>query len=123
MISGKKAFFELANLLYRDKIKVFSDSYHTMWLIQTKNGWQIALMEFKKEIVSCDFHVNDCSQWGIVLRGAMSLWLSNKKKQILRKGDMFSIPKGMPHRVNIKAGYQDVTVFNGQRYKLNLAKG
>jgi len=113
----QNAFSELVKALCRDKATIFDDQDCTTWLIQAENGWQIAFMQFKQSTVSSEFHVNNLSQWGIVLNGEMSLWIPNKRKRTLKKGDTFFIQKDVPHRVAIKAGYEDITIFDGQRYK------
>ncbi|PJE69545.1 MAG: cupin domain-containing protein [Candidatus Staskawiczbacteria bacterium CG10_big_fil_rev_8_21_14_0_10_38_10] len=91
------------------------------WMLETKKGQQIVLMCFRQDFCSDEFHVNNCSQWGVVLGGEMVLWTD--KKRVLKKGDTFFIPEGMPHRVRIRRGYKDITVFDGQRYSIRTKKG
>jgi len=121
MNSLQSIFLGLSPALHRFKIAALGDSGCTTWVFQAKNGWQIVIMQFKKDSISDEFHTNDCSQWGVVLDGEMSLW--SPRKRVLRKGDTFFIPKGTPHRVAITAGYKDITIFDGQRYNFKQAKG
>ena len=85
----------------------------TGWLIERGN-WQITIMRFDRDFTSDRLHVNKYSQWGIVLEGSIILYTN--RKQELKRGDTFFISKMTPHRVEIRAGYRDVTIFNGPRY-------
>jgi len=109
-------FIEIVSAFFQEEVSAIDDQDCTIQLVQTCDNKQIVLMQFKRDIISQEFHINNCSQWGFVLAGEMSLQLPDEKLRILRKGDVFSIPKNTPHCVNIKQGYQDVTIFNGQRY-------
>lgn len=121
MNSLQSIFPGLLSALHEFKIVALDDSGFTAWVIQAKNGWQIAIMQFEQDSISDEFHTNDYSQWGVVLDGEMSMWSPHKR--VLRKGDTFFIPKGTPHRVATKKGYKDITIFDGQRYNLKQAKG
>jgi len=109
-------FIEIANVFFSKNIISIDDQDCTTLLVQTKDNKQIAFMRFKRDVISYDFHTNNCSQWGFVLDGEMSLKISKDEQRVLKRGDIFSIPKGTPHCVNIKQGYQDITVFDGKRY-------
>jgi len=122
MAISRNAFSKLVEALCQAKVTIFSDRDCITWLICAKNGWQIALMWFKRNSISDEFHINDFSQWGVIIAGEMLLWISNKRKRLLRRGDTFFIPEGIPHRVAIKAGYKDITIFNGRRYNLKTLK-
>jgi len=86
-----------------------------VWLYNNNLFQQIVIMFFDKDFYSDAPHKNICSQWGIVLDG--EIILHTDVKQTLKRGDVFFIPKGTPHQVEIKAGYKDITFFYGLRYK------
>jgi quercetin dioxygenase-like cupin family protein len=57
------------------------------------------------------------AQWGVVLDGEIELTIEGRK-HIFRRGDTYSIPKGVPHSAKIKRGYKDLTLFDQRdRYK------
>ena len=85
----------------------------TGWLLR-KDNWQIVIMRFDRDFASEKSHVNKYSQWGVVLEGNGTLYTSHRQE--LEKGDSFFIPEMVPHRVEIRAGYKDITIFNGPRY-------
>jgi len=114
-------FPELLPALSGSRGGVLHDSGLNAWIIPMENGWQIAIMHFTKGSTSDKSHVNDCSQWGVVLDGEMVLW--SPRKRVLKKGDTFFISKGTPHRVIVRAGYKDITIFDGQRYILKQGQG
>ena len=84
------------------------------WILKTQDNRQIVIMQFNQDFSSVEPHVNECSQWGIVLDGETTLYTDHE--ELLEKGDTFFIPSGVPHRVKIKAGYKDITIFDGPRY-------
>lgn len=86
------------------------------WILETKDNKQVVIMSFDQDFSSKEPHINECSQWGIVINGNAILYTN--REQRLTKGDSFFIPSGTPHRVEIKAGYTDITLFDGLRYKL-----
>ncbi len=80
--------------------------------------FQIVTMECEH---GCPFdgemHINECAQWVIVLSGEAVVWLGEKAElHVLRRGDTILIPAGMPHGVELKPGYRDLTVYEGSRY-------
>ena len=92
----------------------FNDQAIDAWILNAEGGRQIVLMHFYQDSFSDEFHINDYSQWGVILDGEMTLWTD--RKRVLKKGDVFVVPNEMPHRVEIKAGYKDLTVFDGPRH-------
>jgi len=107
----KDSFGELVRRLRKIDVAV---SGVDSWLLETQNNWQIIIMQFRRDFESNGFHINDYSQWGVVLKGEMTLCAPNK--QILRRGDIFYIPANTSHRVEIKKGYRDITILDGIRY-------
>ena len=87
----------------------------TAWLLESKSNRQIVIMQFDQDFFSKESHKNEYSQCGVVLDGEIVLHID--VKQTMKKGDTFFIPKGMMHRVEIKAGYKDITFFDGLRHK------
>ena len=77
-------------------------------LLQGTNQ-QIVFMSFEKDI-DVPEHSHE-AQWGVVLSGEIELTI-NDKKQLLKKGDTYFIPKDVPHSARIKEGYTDLTLFN-----------
>ncbi|MHC4401430.1 MAG: cupin domain-containing protein [Planctomycetota bacterium] len=57
------------------------------------------------------------AQWGVVLDGQVELTISGEHR-VLKKGDTYFIPKGVPHSARIQGGYKDLTLFNQKdRYR------
>ena len=57
------------------------------------------------------------AQWGVVLDGEIEFTI-NGDTLTYTKGDTYFIPKDVPHKAKIKAGYKDLTLFNQKdRYK------
>ncbi len=50
-------------------------------------------------------------QWGVALDGRMELTIEGKKN-VVRKGDTYYIPKGARHSAVIKRGFKSVEFFN-----------
>ncbi len=87
----------------------------TPYLLQGSNQ-QVVFMSFDRD-VSVPEHSHE-AQWGVVLDGESELTIDGKK-HVLRKGDTYYIPKGVPHSGSLKAGYKDLTVFNQKdRYSI-----
>ena len=87
----------------------------TAYLSQADNH-QILFMEFVKD-TEVPEHSHE-AQWGVVLDGDSELIIGGKL-HVLKKGDTYFIPKGVPHSANVKAGYKDVTLFNQKdRYSI-----
>lgn len=77
---------------------------------------QVVFMSFDKD-VSVSEHSHE-AQWGVVLNGGSELIIGGKL-HVLKKGDTYFIPKGVPHSANVKAGHKDVTLFNQKdRYSI-----
>lgn len=89
-----------------------------VWLYSNNPFQQIVIISFDKDFCSDVPHENTYSQWGVVLDGEIVLYTD--VEQTLERGDTFFIPKGTLHRVKIKAGYKDITFFDGPRYKNNI---
>jgi quercetin dioxygenase-like cupin family protein len=76
---------------------------------------QFIFMSFEKDAEFPE-HSHE-AQWGVVLDGEIEL-IINAKNYTLKKGDEYSIPKGVKHSARIKKGYKDLTLFNQKdRYK------
>ena len=57
------------------------------------------------------------AQWGTAIDGQMDITINGEKK-IVRKGDTYFVPKGVPHSAIIRKGYKDITFFDQKdRYK------
>jgi quercetin dioxygenase-like cupin family protein len=57
------------------------------------------------------------AQWGVVLDGEIELTIGGNT-QVFKRGDTYSIPKGVPHSAKIKRGYKDLTLFDQKdRYR------
>jgi quercetin dioxygenase-like cupin family protein len=85
------------------------------YLSQAENH-QILFMEFSED-VEVPEHSHE-AQWGVVLDGDSELIIGGKL-HVLKKGDTYFIPKGVPHSANAKAGHKDVTFFNQKdRYSI-----
>ena len=83
-------------------------------LFQGQNQ-QFVFMSFDKD-AEVPEHSHE-AQWGVVLDGEIELTIEGKK-HILRRGDTYSIPRGVPHSARIKRGYKDLTLFDQKdRYK------
>jgi len=77
---------------------------------------QIIFMSFEND-VEVPEHVHE-AQWGVVLDGEIEL-IINGDTHTCKKGDTYFIPKDVPHRAKVKAGYKDLTLFNQKdRYKV-----
>ena len=86
----------------------------TSHLFQGSNQ-QILFMRFESD-VDVPEHSHE-AQWGVVLSGEIKLTINNKK-QTLKKGDTYFIPKDVVHSAKIYAGYKDMTFFDQKdRYK------
>lgn len=92
----------------------------TVWTLNVKDSKQIAIMQLDQDFLSVEPHTNKHSQWGIILSGEVTLYTDRERK--LKKGDTFFIPAGVAHKVKIKAGYKDVTIFDGPRYKAGASR-
>lgn len=80
----------------------------TSYLLQAEHQ-QVVFMSYDKD-VSIPEHSHD-EQWGVALDGESELTIGDKL-YVLKKGDTYFIPKGVPHSARAKAGFKDVTVFN-----------
>jgi len=84
------------------------------YLLQGMNQ-QVIFMSFEKD-AEVPEHSHE-AQWGVVLDGEIELTIGGKK-QIYKKGDIYFIPRNVPHSARIKAGFKDITLFNQKdRYK------
>ena len=70
---------------------------------------QIIFMQFAKD-VHLPEHTHN-AQVGFVLAGRIEL-IINGKPYSYGKGDVYHIPKGVPHSGKICAGYADITFFD-----------
>jgi mannose-6-phosphate isomerase-like protein (cupin superfamily) len=77
--------------------------------LSQSDGHQILFMEFSED-VELPEHSHE-AQWGVVLEGRMDIAIGGEKL-ILRKGDRYFIPSGVPHSARVHAGYADITFFN-----------
>ena len=78
-------------------------------------GKQVLFMEFRESITVSE-HAHE-AQWGVVLAGQLELTM-NGRKQVLKKGDSYYIPRGVPHEARYSKGFRDVMVFDQpDRYK------
>jgi quercetin dioxygenase-like cupin family protein len=76
---------------------------------------QVLFMSFEND-ADIPEHSHE-AQWGAVLDGEIHLTIDGKSR-VYKRGDTYFIPRTVPHRAKIKAGYKDVTVFNQKdRYK------
>jgi len=70
---------------------------------------QILFMEFEKD-TELKEHRHE-SQVGFVLSGRIEITIGDQTHDY-RKGDIYYIPKDVPHSGRIYAGYSDITFFN-----------
>jgi len=109
----KKDFFPdiITNLQEAD---ISIEGVHA-YLVQGKNQ-QILFMTFENK-VEVPEHTHD-AQWGVVLDGEIELTIGGRKN-IVKKGDTYFIPKGVKHSAKIKKGYKDIILFDQKdRYEV-----
>ncbi len=70
---------------------------------------QFVFMSFDKD-VQVPEHSHE-GQWGVILDGEIELAIDGKEATY-RRGDTYSIPKGVKHSAKIKKGYKDLTLFD-----------
>jgi quercetin dioxygenase-like cupin family protein len=76
---------------------------------------QFIFMTFDRDVAVPE-HSHE-AQWGVVLDGRIELTVGGERR-VLRKGDTYFIPKGVPHSARIQRGYKDLTLFNQKdRYR------
>ena len=76
---------------------------------------QVIFMEFEED-TELPEHSHE-SQVGFVLRGRIDLVIAGEKRTY-EKGDIYHIPRDVPHSGFIRAGYADITFFDQKdRYK------
>jgi quercetin dioxygenase-like cupin family protein len=86
----------------------------TSYLFQGEHQ-QFIFMSFDED-VEVPEHSHE-AQWGVVLDGRIELSISGDRR-VLGKGDIYFIPKGVPHSARINRGYKDLTLFDQKdRYR------
>lgn len=70
---------------------------------------QVLFMQFS-QAADVGEHSHE-AQWGVVLEGEMELTVDGRVR-VLKKGDVYFIPKGVKHAARISEGYADLTLFN-----------
>ena len=76
---------------------------------------QLIFMQFEKD-ADLPEH-SHAAQVGFVLRGEIELIIDGVTKEYV-KGDIYFIPENVKHSGRIRAGYADITFFNGpDRYE------
>jgi quercetin dioxygenase-like cupin family protein len=90
----------------------------TSYLLQGENQ-QVVFMSFDRD-ASVPEHSHE-AQWGVVLDGESELTI-NGKLHVLKKGDTYYIPKGVPHSGRLKAGFKDVSLFDQKDRYSTLSK-
>lgn len=77
---------------------------------------QLIFMQFEKDVILPE-HAH-AAQVGFVLRGRIDLTIGGQERRY-SKGDIYTIPAGVPHSGRIHAGYADITFFNApDRYQV-----
>ena len=76
---------------------------------------QFIFMTFDQD-VSVPEHSHE-GQWGVVLDGRIELTVGGERR-LLKRGDTYFIPNGVPHSAKIQSGYKDLTLFDQKdRYR------
>lgn len=57
-------------------------------------------------------------QWGVVLEGTVELTIGGVL-HVLKRGDSYSIPAGVPHSAVVHAGASFIDVWEGKRLEVN----
>jgi len=70
---------------------------------------QLIFMQFEKDVVLPE-HAH-AAQVGFVLNGRIDLTIGGQAHRYSR-GDIYTIPAGVPHSGRIHAGYADITFFD-----------
>lgn len=73
------------------------------------------------ESVDIPEHVHG-AQWGVVLEGEMEMTIGGETRRY-GKGDMYTVPDGVPHAARIHAPYRGVDVFADPNRYEPLAEG
>jgi quercetin dioxygenase-like cupin family protein len=79
------------------------------------DGSQVAIWTSMEDIISKE-HVHDYDEYFIVVEGEYKLKMNNETT-ILRKGDEFHVPKGIPHSGESKKGTRTIYAFGSKRAK------
>ena len=91
----------------------------TAYLLQGVDQ-QVVCMSFEED-VEVPEHAH-AAQWGVVLEGEIELTVGGATATY-RKGDTYYIPRNVPHRAQIRAGYRDLSFFDQKdRYKVKTIK-
>jgi quercetin dioxygenase-like cupin family protein len=77
------------------------------------DGSQMAIFECAKDGISKE-HVHDFDEYFVVVQGAYTLGIQ-AKRIILKIGDEYFIPKGVPHDGAFIAGTRTIHAFGGKR--------
>jgi quercetin dioxygenase-like cupin family protein len=88
-------------------------------LLQGENQ-QFVFMSFEND-AEVPQHSHE-AQWGVVLDGEIELTIEGKK-YTFKKGDTYSVPKGIKHSARIRGGYKDLTLFDQKdRYQAKKSR-
>ena len=101
-MSREKFFPDIINTLPQADIPIEGI---TSYLLQGERQ-QVVFMSYDKD-VSIPEHSHD-EQWGVALDGESELTIGGQLR-VLKKGDTYFIPKGVPHSARAKAGFKDIT--------------
>ena len=84
------------------------------WLLQSESG-QVLFNESDIELTVPEHSHGD--QWGVVLKGQIDLTFGDHTETFCR-GDTYFIPKGVPHKAHIHAGFRALDCFaDRDRYR------
>jgi len=79
------------------------------------DGSQMAFWTSTKDVISKE-HVHDYGEYFIVVEGEYKLRINNETT-ILRKGDEYHVPKGIPHSGESRKGTRTIYAFGSKRAK------
>jgi mannose-6-phosphate isomerase-like protein (cupin superfamily) len=79
------------------------------------DGSQMAIWTSMEDVISKE-HVHDYDEYFIVVEGEYKLKM-NDETIVLRKGDEYHVPKGIPHSGESKKGTRTIYAFGSKRAK------
>ncbi len=83
------------------------------YLFDGAEGSQVVIFQCAKNGMSKE-HVHEFDEYFVVIQGEYALGIG-AQRIVLRAGDEYHIPKGMPHDGSFTAGTRTINVFGGKR--------